>query len=266
MTPAKALISALILSAGTASAQSAMPQQPVNCTITPLRTVELSASVPGIVAEVLVRPGSRVNQGDIIARLDTSLAEADLKLAEARAAFDDGVKAAEAQRDSLARRLAMLEKAVADRAVSRIEYESTLLEYKLAKSTVLRQKQDLALARQEAERARIVLSKAIIRSPVSGIVGEDLIDPGENVVNRPVATIYVTRPMRVEAFVPVGRLAEIANNPAPEIIVNGNRQAPVPVTPDYVSPVANLSSNTISVYFLLESDTILPGYKCVLAQ
>jgi len=264
MKPSKFLTLALCLLAGGVSAQSRIP--PINCTINPLRTVELSSSVPGIVASVLVRPGTRVSAGDTIAKLDTDLAQADLKLAEARAAFEGGVDAAEAQRDSLRSRVGMLDKAVAERAVSRVEYESTLLEYELAEATVLRQKQDLGLAVQEAARARLVLDKAIIRSPVSGIIGEDLIDPGENVLNRPVATIYVTQPMRVEAFVPVGALPQVASVEGPSIIVNGDAQNPVSVTPDYISPVANLSSNTISVYFILESDTILPGYKCVLSQ
>lgn len=264
MTPTKTLTIAFCLLTSGAGAQSALPL--INCTINPLRTVELSSSVSGIVAEVLVRPGSKVAAGDVIAQIDTELAKADLKLAEARAAFEGGVHAAEAQRDSLKSRVAMLEKAVAERAVSRVEYESTLLEYELAEATVLRQIQDLGLAAQEAERARLVLDKAVIRSPVAGVIGEDLIDPGENVLNRPVATVYVTQPMRVEAFVLVGSLQRVAAVTAPHIIVNGDIQNPVPVLPDYISPVANLSSNTISVYFLLESDTILPGYKCVLAQ
>ncbi len=264
MTPAKILTAAFCFLASGAAAQGVSP--PINCTIKPLRTVELSSSLSGIVAEVLVRPGSKVSAGDIIVELDTELAKADLMLAEARAAFEGSVHAAEIQRDSLKSRLTMLEKAVAERAVSRVEYESTLLEYELAKATVLRQKQDLALAVQEAVRARLVLDKATIRSPVSGVIGEDLIDPGENVLNRPVATVYVTQPMRVEAFVPIGSVPRIAALDAPYIIVNGNIQNPVPVFPDYISPVANLSSSTISVYFLLESDTILPGYKCILAQ
>ncbi len=264
MTFARGLAPLAFLLATAANAQSTLPLPPINCTINPLRTVELSAAIPGIVAEVLVRPGSRVNKGDIIARLDTDLATADLDLAEARANFDGGVRAAEAQRDSLERRVGMLAKAVAQRAVSRVEYEKTLLDYEMAKSTVLRQQQDLEIARQEAARSKLVLEKAVIRSPVAGIVGEDLIDPGENVVNRPVATIYVTQPMRVEAFVPVTRINEVANLTTPRIIVNGDLANPVQVAPDYISPVASLSSNTISVYFVLKSDTIIPGYKCIL--
>lgn len=264
MTPTKVLTAAFCLVASGAVAQSSRP--PINCTIKPLRTIELSSSVAGIVADVLVRPGSKVTAGDIIVKLDTELATADLMLAKARAAFEGGVQAAMVQRDSLKSRLAMLEKAVAERAVSRVEYESTLLEYQLAEATVLRQKQDLGLAVQEAARAQLVLDKTIIRSPVSGVIGEDLIDPGENVLNRPVATVYVTQPMRVEAFVPIVSVPRVAAIEAPKIIVNGDIQNPVPVIPDYISPVANLSSSTISVYFLLESDTILPGYKCILEQ
>lgn len=265
MNLAKALLPVFCVLAGGAVAQT-RPLPPLNCTINPLQTIELSASVPGVISEVLVRPGSRVEQGDIIARLDRDLAEADLRLAQARADFDGGVIAAKIQRDSLQRRVQMLETAVNERAVSRVEYESALLEYNLAKSTVSRQEQDLELAAQEASRAQIILEKTVIRSPAAGIIGENLIDPGENVLNRPIATIFVTSPMRVETFVPVGRLASVIGQKNPRIIINGDTDNPVPVTPDYVSPVANLSSNTISVYFILESNEILPGFKCTLAQ
>ena len=261
----KGLLPVFCVLASSATAQT-RPLPPLNCTINPLQTIELSASVPGIISEVLVRPGSRVELGDVIARLDMDLAKADLRLAQARADFDGGVIAAEIQRDSLQRRVAMLETAVNERAVSRVEYESALLEYNLAISTVSRQEQDLELAAQEASRARIILEKAVIRSPAAGIIGENLIDPGENVLNRPVATIYVTSPMRIEVFVPVDMLASVISQDSPHVIINGDIENPVPITPDYVSPVANLSSNTISVYFVLESDEILPGFKCTLAQ
>ena len=263
------LIIAFALTGSTSGAQTTLPaiaKPPINCTINPLQTVEISAAVSGIVAEVMVRPGMEVSTGDIIAKLDTSLAEADLEIAQARANFSGAIEAALIQRDSLERRAGMLKQAVEERAISRAEYESILLEYELSKATVQQQIQDQQLAQREADRAKLVLEKAIIRATVDGIVGENLIDVGENVINRPIATIYVTRPMRVEAFVPVADLRTIAEQTNPQIIVDGNTDNPVPVSLDYVSPVANLSSNTISVYFSLESDTIIPGYKCTLAR
>lgn len=263
MIPRKGLISAIFLCAGAASAQVTPP---INCTINPLQTVELSSSVAGIVSDVRVRPGMQVTEGDIVAVLDTTLAQADLEIATAQAEFSGAIEAAILQRDSLARRVAMLERAAEDRAVSRAELESVVLEYELAKATVNQQIQQQKMAQNEADRARLVLEKAIINAPVSGIVGENLIDVGENVLNRPIATIYVTRPMRVEAFVPVAKLRDVAEDQTPQIIVDGDVQNPVSVTLDYISPVANLSSNTISVYFSLESDTIIPGYKCTLAR
>lgn len=260
------LASIICLTTQAATAQIAVPQPPINCTINPVQTVELSTSIAGIVEQVLVRPGDRIETGEVVARLDTELAEADLLLARTRADFAGAIRAAELQRDSLSSRVNMLEQAIESNAVSRIEYESALLEYELSIATVAQQRQDQLLAQQEVARARAILEKAIINSPVNGIVGEDLIDVGENVLNRPVATIYVTHPMRVEAFVPVALLKKIAEYPDPEIVVDGDRQNPVSVTLDYISPVANLSSNTISIYFTLESDTIIPGYKCTLAQ
>ena len=68
---------------------------------------------------------------------------------------------------------------------------------------------------------------------------------------------------RVEAFVPTLVLADFLDRERFEIVVNNDRANPVAVSLDYVAQVADLSSNTQSVYFTLDSETILPGYQCL---
>lgn len=61
--------------------------------VAPLRRIELAARTDGIVSEVLVEAGDRVEQGQLLARLDVSeqraeLARAEAALREAQANFD----------------------------------------------------------------------------------------------------------------------------------------------------------------------------------
>ena len=80
--PALVMIGALTMSGGVgAQGLSSIPgfgggdefSGPVNCTVKPIQTVELSSQIRGIVAEVYVRPGQHVKKGDAILGLDTRL-------------------------------------------------------------------------------------------------------------------------------------------------------------------------------------------------
>ncbi len=233
----------------------------INCAIRPLQVVEIASPTAGIVSEVLVRPGSTVAQGDLIATFDADLIKAQLAAAELRATLTAGRDAAQAQRSALVVRVDRLRQGVARGAVSQSDLEAARLELATAQGALGRETDLLVLAELDAQEARIALTKTEVRSPVAGQVGEDLIDVGESPQGRHVAIVYVNDPLRVEAYVPTQMLADFLGRDAFEIVVNG--ETTVPVTLDYVAQVADLSSNTQSVYFTLDDDAILPGYQCL---
>ncbi|HCP80243.1 MAG TPA: hypothetical protein DIT67_01120 [Octadecabacter sp.] len=235
----------------------------INCTIRPLQVVEIAAPTAGIVSEVFVRPGSNVTEGDLIATFDADLIRAQLAAAEARAELTAGRDAAQANRDALITRVERLRQGVVRRVVSQSDLEAARLELATAEGALAREIDLMVLADLEVQQARVALTKTEVRSPVSGQVGEDLIDVGESPQGRHVAIVYVNNPLRVEAFVPTPLLVEFLDREDFEIVVNNRAGQPVPVTLDYVAQVADLSSNTQSVYFTLDSDDILPGYQCL---
>lgn len=235
----------------------------INCTIRPLQIVEIAAPVPAIVSAVHVRPGDTVAQGDLIASFDSDLIRVQLQAAEARATSTAGRDAAEQQREALVARVERLRQGVLRGAVSQADLEAARFELATAQGTLNRETELLRLAELEANEARVALGKTEVRSPVAGQVGEDIINVGESPQGRPVAIVYVNTPLRVEAFVPTPLLADFLAREQFAIIVNGNSSEPVEVAPDYVAQVADLSSNTQSVYFTLTSDEILPGYQCL---
>ncbi|MFA8440562.1 MAG: efflux RND transporter periplasmic adaptor subunit [Yoonia sp.] len=235
----------------------------INCAIRPLQIVEIAAPMNGIVSEVFVRPGATVQKGDLIAKFDSDISEATVAGAELRASLTAGRDVAAAQRDALEERVNRLRLGVERRAVSLSELESAELELTLAQGRLDQEIENLKVAEMDAVEARLALSKSEVRSPVSGQVGEDIIDVGESPQGRHVAIVYVNDPLRVEAYVPTRQLAAFLTRPGFEIIVNNDRTNPTPVTLDYVAQVADLSSNTQSVYFTLQADDILPGYQCL---
>ena len=233
----------------------------INCTVKPLRVVELAAPSQGTVAKVHVRPGDQVKVGDLLVELDTTILEAELNVAKARAADLTELNAAKVRRDGLAIKEARLAKASAQRAVSVSQHDAAVLDLALAEAEITQVEQALALAALEVERTKTILDSMQLRSPVAGVVGENLIDPGEAAGQEPVATLYVNQPLRVEAFVPSALISSFAAQDRFDSAI-GTPVAQHSLSLDYISPVADLASNTISVFFLLSADSVLPGSKC----
>ena len=232
----------------------------LNCAIRPLRVVEVASPVDGVVAEVLVAPGDRVAPGQPLAVLDDRLLRADLAVAEAFAGATAALATAETRRIGAAAREARLAIGRDRGAVNQSDYDEAALSLALAIDEVSQEEERLRLA--DAERARIEaqLDLSTIRARVAGIIGEDLIDPGEGTQARAIATIYVTDPLRVEVFVPAAQLSDVLGQDSHEITVE--ERVSVPVRLDYAAPLADVASNTISVFFFLEDPDILPGARC----
>lgn len=235
----------------------------LNCTIRPSRVVEVSAALPLVVAQVHVRPGQLVARGTPLVQLDDTQLRAELALVEARAALTAGVDGARTRRDGFERRVARLSEALARNAISAADHESAALELALAEVEVRREEELLTLARLERDRVLAQLQATRVESPVAGIVGEDLVAPGEASLPKPLATIHVVQPLRVEVYVPIGQLPQVAAAPAHAIRV-ADRAQPVAVQFDYAAPQADLASNTISLFFNLDADDVLPGSRCLM--
>ena len=236
----------------------------LNCTIRPLRVVEVSSVTAGIIAEVMVEPGQPVEPGALLMRLDDRALRAELAVAEARATMTSGLLAAQTRRDGLQRRLDRLTRGLERRAVSAADHEAAALEFAMAEVDIQREQEALTLARVERDRVAAMLATTRIESPVAGIIGENLANPGEASLPDPVAQISVNQPLRVEAFVPVARVDGLLDQPTHRILV-GDDPRPVPVTLDYVAPQADVASNTISVFFRLDgAPDVRPGSRCTM--
>ncbi len=238
-------------------------ERPINCTVRASRQIELSPAFDGIVAEVFVQPGQRVETGERLLRLNTDLDEAELSFREARARASGSLNAARQRRDGLGARVDRLRGAYERQAVSFGELESAELEFTSAEAEVARREEELRLAAQEAAPLRRKIELASIRSPADGVIGEDVLDPGEATQGRALMTIFVLDPLRVEAFVPRDALQRVVQARSLSLRIDGQEVDPEDVNFDYVSPISDLASGTNSVFFHLQSDTIRPGSVCV---
>ncbi len=137
-------------------------------TLSPLTTVEVGTQISGIISEIYVDFNDKVEEGQLLARLDTLLLEASLMDAEA----------------SLERAEAQLELAQSDYDRNKPLYEKGLiseaefLPYSIAVKT---QKASLKSARASFKRASQNLQYAEITSPIAGKVIERNVEEGQTV-------------------------------------------------------------------------------------
>ena len=139
-----------------------------NGTLNPVTLVNVGTQVSGRVAKLYVDFNSKVEKGQVLLELDDSLL-----LAQARqsAANVDSAAAALDLAQANEKRMAAL---LAQEYVSRQEYDQSLQALKAARA-------QLALARAQADKDRVNLGYAVIRSPVSGVIVARSIDVGQTV-------------------------------------------------------------------------------------
>jgi len=132
------------------------------------QTVEVGTQVSGILAEVLVDFNDKVTQGQVLARIDTALLDADVASASAK------VAEATANRD----RLALEAKRV---STLRTREAATDQEAEVAAAELAVAEAQLRTAQVSLTRARRNLGYATISAPISGTIIRRDLDPGQTV-------------------------------------------------------------------------------------
>ena len=266
----RALLIALLL-AGPVSAQTlnpgaiqARPAGALDCAILPARIIEIAQPIAGVLAEVNVRPGQQVAAGELLARVDTDILQAELAQAELRAAGQATLQAAQARADVANRLYASARRAFDGGVISSASHEEALRDQLTARFDLEREREARALAETEAERLRVQIAKGDIRAPASGIIGEGLLAPGEVAGSEPVATLIEVDPMRIEVFVPVGQVQRLRESPDQVIRAGDRGDVEAQVRLEYISPLADQGSRTVRAYYTTDSNQIAPGYRCVM--
>lgn len=136
--------------------------------VTPRDQVVLTFPIEGVLNELPIREGSRVVEGQILARLDDRVARASLALAEAKAAAKGEIQVAHQElahaERSLERLLAAHERGVGTPS----DLDAALARRNQARATLESRKEARALAKTALELERARLDQHILRAPFAG--------------------------------------------------------------------------------------------------
>ncbi len=137
-------------------------------TLSAVTTVQVGTQVSGLIDQLLVDFNDRVEKGQVIARLDTTLLESNLRDAEAQ--LERNVAELRQAERELARLTSLWEQGIA--AVA--DYNKAQYAAEVARAAVKG-------AEASLQRARRNLQYATITAPVSGVVVERAVDVGQTV-------------------------------------------------------------------------------------
>jgi membrane fusion protein (multidrug efflux system) len=150
--------------------------------IEPSELVEVSSQVPGVLEEVTVERGDRVEKDQVLARLKSGVENAAVALA--RASVEFGRRKGERNEELYRKQL------ISIHDKDELETEVLISELQL---------------REASER----LELRTIRSPIQGVVVKRSREKGEYVGEGPIMTVARIDPLHVEVIVPVERLGTV---------------------------------------------------------
>jgi RND family efflux transporter MFP subunit len=148
--------------------------------VTARRIATVSAKVTGKVMEILVEEGMKVDENQVVARLDASNTKASLSLAEAQ--LESAKKALEETHPNLIyaeQELKRFKELAQSKAASQSDLNKADAEVKVLQAKLVRQSADVVVAQREVAQWEQQVDDSIVRSPFTGIVTSKNAQPGE---------------------------------------------------------------------------------------
>jgi RND family efflux transporter MFP subunit len=205
----------------------------LTCLIEPFQVVEIGSAVTGIIQKIHVERSEFIEAGQLLVELESEVEQAAVRVASARAAMNERIRSSQANATLGERKRDRVNKLFQNNTLSLDLREEVETEAKVAQLELDQARAEKRLAALHREQALAVLQRRTIHSPLSGVVVERMMSPGERVEDEPILEIAQIDPLRVEVILPSGLFGSI------EV---GMRAA---VTPEFPGDTVHVASVSI---------------------
>jgi RND family efflux transporter MFP subunit len=198
-----------------AAASDLSPPPPIDglldfdCMIAPAEVVEIGSSITGLISEITVERADYVETDQVVARLESSVEHATVRLAEEQARRNDDIESSKANLLLQKKRRSRARKLFNGRSLSVEAKDQVETEALLAHLDVKRARNDHHLKQLQLAQAQAALDRHTIRSPISGYVVDRRMSPGEVVDEETILRIAQVDPLRVEVILPAAMFGRI---------------------------------------------------------
>lgn len=265
MTPLRSRLTyAVCLLAGGAGPALA---NPYDCLIEANQTVELRSPVEGLIQHVLVKRGDRVQAGQVLVQLDSSVEQSSVELARYRSQVSGRLQSARNRLEYASKKFERSQELHSKDFVAAQARDEAQAEKLLAESAYKEVQEELEVARLEFRQASEALSRRSLRSPFEGVVVDRLLNPGDlaesGTGRKPILKLAQVKPLRVEVVLPIEAYGQIKRLSTAEITpeaLGGSYKATVTI----VDSVFDAASGTFGVRLELpnSASTLPAGVRC----
>lgn len=231
--------------------------RPALCLIEPARVAEIGAQVVGVVERVHADRGDSVRAGQPLVSLRADVERASAGVADTRSRIDADVRAAAANLELAQQKLTRTEALVAQAFLSPQALDQARGERELAAQRLAQARGQQQIWRQEQQVAQAQLRLRSLTSPISGVVVERYVQPGERVEERPLLRVAAIDTLRVELMLGAAHFGRVQRGDRlslqPELASLGT----VTATVTQIDKVLDAGSNTFRVRASLPN----PGHR-----
>jgi RND family efflux transporter MFP subunit len=222
-----------------------------DCVIDPRQVVEVRSPVEGLIEKITVDRGDYVTQGQLLVQLDAAVERASAALALQRSQLEGAVRSGQSRVEYSAKKHGRQEELFKQNFISAQARDEAATERRLAEAEYKEAVDNRTVAELEYKRQNEVLRLKTIRSPLTGVVVERLMHPGEvaeaGVGRKPVLKIAEIDTLHVEVILPVEAFGKVQLGGKAEVIpdppIGGRYEALVKV----VDRVFDAASGTFGV-------------------
>jgi RND family efflux transporter MFP subunit len=217
------------------------------CVIKPSAEISIGTPVEGLIQTVPVDRGDWVTKGQVIVTLESSLEEATVALAKAKAEAEAALKTSQVKIGFSHRKLERALDLLKTHSIAQHEVDEAQTEKALAEVAYQEALENKRLAELELSRATAALHLHTIRSPINGVVVDRLLSPGELARQTPVMKLAQLHPLRVEVYAPLSLLGKLTTGMRAEVHPEGKGQPAYQAMIMVVNKVVDSASGTFGV-------------------
>lgn len=232
--------------------------------IEPYLVVKVGSAVPGILEDVEVDRGDRVREGQVLATLKSGVEKATMELARERAQMEATLKAREARLKFSLRKQQRMEELYKKNVIPFEEMDESRTNSALALMELEEARENMRLAELEYKRSIEVVKRMTVHSPITGVVMERFLSPGEYVEDQPILKLAQIDPLNVEVIAPVELLGAIKEGMIAEVKSENPQSGVYRAKVKIVDQVIDAASGTFGVRLELRNPKyhISAGLKC----
>ena len=219
----------VVMAASPANAGSDLP-----CLVKPRVVVAVGSPIPGLLTQLSVDQGDMVKEGQVLAVLESSLEQAEVDVAKAKADMEAAITSTQVKAEFSNRKAGRARNLTSSSAIASNEFDEAETEQRVTEAAHLEALENKVLAQRQLARAEAALALRTIR-------------PGELVKEKPILQVAQLDPLQIEVLAPVSWLGKFTPGMPVDVKLDPAKPGLHRARVSVINPIVDSASGTFRV-------------------